>query len=59
MREEEEEEEPKRHTHHAERLVDPKVLAKKTVTDFGYPRACRFRKCQKINQLFQNVICTS
>jgi hypothetical protein len=25
-------------THHAEGLVDPKVLAK--VTDFGYPRAC-------------------
>jgi hypothetical protein len=26
-------------THHAEGLVDPKMLAKKTVTDFGYPRA--------------------
>jgi hypothetical protein len=23
---------------YAEGLVDPKVLAKKTVTDFGYPR---------------------
>jgi hypothetical protein len=23
--------------HHAEGLVDPKVLAEKTVTDFGYP----------------------
>jgi hypothetical protein len=34
--------------HHAEGLVDPKVLAKKT--DFGYPRACRFRKYQKINR---------
>jgi hypothetical protein len=34
--------------HHAEGLVDPKVLAKKPVTDFGYPRACRFRKYQKI-----------
>jgi hypothetical protein len=25
-------------SHHAEGLVNPKVLAKKTVTDFGYPR---------------------
>jgi hypothetical protein len=39
--------------HHAEGLVDPKVLAKKTVTDFGYPRACRFRK---YTNFFQNVI---
>jgi hypothetical protein len=37
-------------SHHAEGLVDPKVLAKKTVTDFGYPRACRFRKDKKINR---------
>jgi hypothetical protein len=27
----------KTYTHHAEGLVDPKVLAKKPVTDFGYP----------------------
>jgi hypothetical protein len=26
------------------------VLAKKTVSDFGYPRVCRFRKYQKINR---------
>jgi hypothetical protein len=34
--------------HHAEGLVDPKVRAKKKDTDFGYPRACRIRKHQKI-----------
>jgi hypothetical protein len=33
-------------THHAEALVNPKVIAKKHVTDFRYPRACRFRKHQ-------------
>jgi hypothetical protein len=33
--------------HHAEGLVDPKVLAKKPVTDFEYPRACRFRNNKK------------
>jgi hypothetical protein len=41
--------------HHAEGLVDPKVLAK--VTDFGYPRACRFRKHQIENRSpFLNLI---
>jgi hypothetical protein len=39
------------YTHHAEGLVDPKVLAKKKpVTGFRYPRACKFRKYQKINR---------
>jgi hypothetical protein len=37
-------------THHAEGLVNPKVRDKKKVTDFGYPRACRFRKCQIENR---------
>jgi hypothetical protein len=32
--------------HHAEGLVNPKVLPNKKVTDFGYPKACRFRKHQ-------------
>jgi hypothetical protein len=32
--------------HQAEGLINPKVLAKKAVTDFGYPRACRIRKYQ-------------
>jgi hypothetical protein len=36
--------------HHAEGLVDPKVRAIKKVTDFGYPRACRFRKHQNENR---------
>jgi hypothetical protein len=50
--------------HHAEGLVNPKVLAQKKVTDFGYPRACRFRKYQikkgyrpaYSTSFFQNVI---
>jgi hypothetical protein len=33
-------------SHHAEGLVNPKVRAIKKVTEFGYPRACRFRKHQ-------------
>jgi hypothetical protein len=37
-------------SHHAEGLVNPKVLAQKKVTDFGYPRACRFRKHQILNR---------
>jgi hypothetical protein len=37
-------------THHAEGLVNPKVRANKKVTDFGYPRACRFRKHQIENR---------
>jgi hypothetical protein len=37
-------------THHAEGLVYPKVRAQKKVTDFGYPRACRFRKYQIENR---------
>jgi hypothetical protein len=36
--------------HHAEGLVNPKVRAKKTVTDFRYPRACRFRKHQILSR---------
>jgi hypothetical protein len=31
-------------------LVNPKVRAKFLVTDFGYPRACRFRKHQILNR---------
>jgi hypothetical protein len=31
-------------THHAEGLVDPKVLAKKTVIDFGYPQSMQIPK---------------
>jgi hypothetical protein len=34
--------------YHAEGLAYPKVLAKKTVTDLGKPRACRLRKHQNI-----------
>jgi hypothetical protein len=37
-------------THHAEGLVNPKVRALKKVTDFGYPRASRFRKHQILNR---------
>jgi hypothetical protein len=36
--------------HHAEGLVNPKVRGQKKVTDFGYPRACRFRKYQIENR---------
>jgi hypothetical protein len=39
-----------RPSHHAEGLVNPKVHAQKKVNDFGYPRACRFRKHQIINR---------
>jgi hypothetical protein len=35
---------PPTHQHHAEGLVNP--TRTKKVTDFGYPRACRFRKRQ-------------
>jgi hypothetical protein len=37
-------------SHHAEGQVDPDDLAKKSVTDFGYPRACRYRKYQFENR---------
>jgi hypothetical protein len=37
-------------SHHAERLVNLKVRAKKTVTDFRYPRACGFRKTKQTNR---------
>jgi hypothetical protein len=37
-------------SHHAEGLVDPNLMYKKTVTGFRYPRACRYRKYQ-----FENV----
>jgi hypothetical protein len=36
--------------HHAEGRVDPDDLAKKSVTDLRYPRACRFRKYQFENR---------
>jgi hypothetical protein len=36
--------------HHAEGIVNPKVRAQEKVTDFGYPRACRFRKHQILNR---------
>jgi hypothetical protein len=38
-------------SHHAEGLVNPKVLAKNPGSDFRYPRACRFRKHQIYNML--------
>jgi hypothetical protein len=48
--------------HHAEGLVNPKVLAKKPVTDFRYLRACRFRKTKQtyrfrspLTQLFSKL----
>jgi hypothetical protein len=37
-------------THHAEGLVDPNLMNKKTVTGFRYPRACRIRKYQIENR---------
>jgi hypothetical protein len=39
-------------SHHAEGLVNPKVLAKKTVTDFGNP-------LRASTNFFHNVIFTS
>jgi hypothetical protein len=33
-------------SHHAEGQFNPNPMNKKIVTDFGYPRACRFRKYQ-------------
>jgi hypothetical protein len=37
-------------THHAEGLEYPKVRGQKKVTEFGYPRARRFRKYQIENR---------
>jgi hypothetical protein len=38
-------------SHHAEGdLLTQKCMHKKKVTDFGYPRACRFRKHQILNR---------
>jgi hypothetical protein len=34
-------------SHHPEGLFNPNPMKKEMVTDFGYPRACRFRKYQK------------
>jgi hypothetical protein len=42
-------------SHHAEGLVNPKVHAQKKVTDFGFPRACRFRKHQILNSSLKLV----
>jgi hypothetical protein len=39
--------------HHAEGLVDPNLMNKKTVTGFRYPRACRFRKYQFENRSWE------
>jgi hypothetical protein len=39
--------------HHAEGLVDPNRLEYKMKTDFGYPRACRFRKYHIENRLWE------
>jgi hypothetical protein len=36
--------------HHAEGLVNPKMRVQKNITDFRYPRACRFRKTIQTNQ---------
>jgi hypothetical protein len=39
--------------HHAEGLVDPILPYKKTVIGFRYPRACRIRKYQIENRLWE------
>jgi hypothetical protein len=44
--------------HHAEGLVDPKVVNKKTVTGFRYPRACRIRKYQFENRSWEGILPT-
>jgi hypothetical protein len=44
--------------HHAEGLVDPKVVNKKTVTGFRYPRACRIRKYQFENRSWEGFLPT-
>jgi hypothetical protein len=36
--------------HHAEGQFNPNPMNKKIVTDFEYPRACRFRKYQIKNR---------
>jgi hypothetical protein len=45
-------------TNHAEGLVDPKVLAKIIVSDFGYPKACRIvdSKISKSETIFFRVL---
>jgi hypothetical protein len=43
---------------HAEGLVNPKVRAQKKVTDFGYPRAFRFRKHQNENRFPELILPT-
>jgi diadenosine tetraphosphatase ApaH/serine/threonine PP2A family protein phosphatase len=40
-------------THHAEGRVDPDDVAKKTVTGFRCPRACRIRKYQFENRSWE------
>jgi hypothetical protein len=35
-------------------LLTQKCLQKKPVTDFRYPRACRFRKTKQTNQFWVN-----
>jgi hypothetical protein len=41
----------KLHAHHAEVVFNPNPMNQKSKTDFGYPRACRFRKTLKENRL--------
>jgi hypothetical protein len=45
-------------THHAEGLVDPNHLNKKTVTDLVCPRACGFRKYQFENRSWEGFLPT-
>jgi hypothetical protein len=45
-------------SHHAEGLVDPNLMNKKTVTGFRYPRACRFRKYQFENRSWELPLST-
>jgi hypothetical protein len=45
-------------SHHAEGLVDPNRLNKKTVTDLVCPRACGFRKYQFENRSWEGFLPT-
>jgi hypothetical protein len=45
-------------THHAEVVLNPNLMNQKMVTDFGYPRACRFRKTLNENRSSTNFFQT-
>jgi hypothetical protein len=45
-------------SHHAEGLDNPECVNKKKVTDFGYPRAYRFRKHQIENRFTELTLPT-